>query len=478
MNFDRSTMRALGFSGATLLLMAVGMLLSTGLLQTLLFLGVAAGGVILSVLIWPEALVMAYLFAGRYGYEARLAPGDLPISLNQMMLIGLVVLGLVHGRHLLRVLTGWSSATLILFSLVTLLGLGWSLGPSYGIYKVSRTWLVIVPGVLIAAALIERRGSLLPMIGAMFIVGFALNSAALLTFQSSMHGTNRLSGLGSGPNVFSRTVGLSLLISLLTIIHLYQSRIRTGPARALIVAAALSVVWLLPGFVFAQSRGPVLSLLAAMILVVTLSVYGNWRTVIAGVASLVVSWYAGSFFIRSLFTHSRFDLTAKSNYASMDGRVGLLWDTWDMILEHPLLGVGTGGWTVQMFGIDDRSYPHNFFAEIAAENGLVIAAMVGLAFLFAIFRGIRVWFSVREPRSRFVLLGTLAAFVYFLINIQISGDTIDNRLIWLMLVTVELAAHQALKASAALPVATRDLSFEFGPAWPGPNSPARSRPLG
>ena len=465
MEFDRRTVRIVVLAGFFLGLLSVAWLLSAGTFKTIVFVALATSGIAVSVAIWPEILVMSYLFAGRYGYEARLAPGDIPISLNQMMLVGLVVLALINVRFLLRSARRFSFLGLLLFSLALVLGLGWTLGINYGIYKVSRTWLVVVPAVLIAGTLVERRGSLLPLIGAAFLIGFALNTAGLLTFEQSLSSNNRLSALGSGPNIFARTVGLSLMIALLTMTWLFQRGVRTLTDRLIMVGCALSFLWLLPGFVLAQSRGPALALASAVALVIVLSLYGNWRTVMAGLVGLVFAVWAGQMVILNLVDTTRFDITKKSNQVSMDARVDHLWDTWDLIVDHPLLGVGTGGWPVHVFGIDERAYPHNFFAEIAVENGIFVAGIIAILFAWVVLRGLRAWLTARDPMHRFLLMGSLATFVFFMINISVTGDSIDNRLIWLTLLAVEWIAwksRQEVTAGQAVP--RRGVAIARGPS--------------
>ena len=451
-------------------LMAAGTLLASGPLKIALFLMVAISGIGLSIAVWPEIVVMAYLFAGRYGYEARLAPGDIPVSLNQVMLIGLVVLAFLHRRHVLKIVRTWSFLALMLFGLALLLGLAWTLGLNYGLYKVSRTWLVVVPGISIALALIEARRSVIPLAAAAFLIGFALNSAGLLTFEASLSSNSRLSALGSGPNVFARTVGLSLMLSLMTILWVFQRGIRGLADRLLILACSLSFLWLLPGFVFAQSRGPALALLAATVFVVMMSLWGNWKTVLVSASSLVFAVWTGSLLVNTVLKKTRFDITQKSNQASLDARVQHLWDTWDLIVAHPLLGVGTGAWPVHVFGIDERAYPHNFFAEVAVENGLLLAGLLAVIFAVVLGRGLLAWFTAPDPHTRFLLMGSMASFVFFMINISVTGDSVDNRLIWLTLASIEattrVAARQLTERRAALVAA---------PAAPAPSSAALPR---
>ncbi|MBI4375231.1 MAG: O-antigen ligase family protein [Elusimicrobia bacterium] len=41
-----------------------------------------------------------------------------------------------------------------------------------------------------------------------------------------------------------------------------------------------------------------------------------------------------------------------------------------IIFEHPLLGVGLGGYGLAAYGIDEHNYPHNLFLEAFAETGV------------------------------------------------------------------------------------------------------------
>jgi len=464
MILERSKLRPLVLVSTLLVLLAGGVVLANGMLQTVLFVILAFSAIVASAALWPEVLVMAFLFAGRHDFEPRLAPFDAPLSLNQLMLVGLVGLALVNAAHLGRVLRTWSMATMLIFGLTLALGLGWSYGLDYGVSKVTRTWLVVIPGVLIAATLVERRRSLLPLVGATFIVGFALNAAGLLTFEQSMVG-NRLSALGSGPIIFARTVGLSLLISLLSLVWFVQNGARTARDRLIVALCLGSVAIVLPGFVLAQSRGPVLGLAAAMTTVLVLALYGNWRVIFAGIGLGYALFRGSAIILTTMLDRTRFDLTQKSNQAGLDGRMDHLSSSWNLIVSHPLMGVGTGGWPVSIYGIDERAYPHNFFAEVASENGVPMMLLITGLFAFVILRGFLVWFRSRAQKERFVLMCSLATFMYFAVNISVTGDSIDNRLVWLSVAAVELSARFA-KTSTTRYRTSRVASPAV--AWPRP----------
>jgi O-antigen ligase len=107
-------------------------------------------------------------------------------------------------------------------------------------------------------------------------------------------------------------------------------------------------------------------------------------------------------------------------------------------LGAPLLGVGTGGWPVAVYGLDMRTYPHNFFVEIASEHGVVVTGLLIAVFVGMVARWVPAYRRAQDD-DRALLALTLVLFVYLLVNVQISGDLIDNRLIWILLGAMELA---------------------------------------
>ena len=323
--------------------------------------------------------------------------------------------------------------------------MGWTHGPNYGLTKVLKIAGVVVPSVLVLLALIHRRKSLLPAFAAIWIVGLALNTLGLLTLEQSLDHTGRLTSLGSGPNVFSRTVGISLLLTIMFAVYFVQKRHRTTRDRVLLFLGVLGFLWLLPGFFLAQSRGPVLALAVAMIVVVLISFVGSWRAMVAGLSLMTTAVFVGNHILTNFVDHSRFDFNRSTNFTSIDERQRMLANTWDLLMSNPIVGVGTGGWPVVMFGIDQRSYPHNFFAEVGAELGLLAALTIALLFVAVGVHALVVWWTSRGTPTRFPLLVTMALFIYFFVNVQVSGDIIDNRLIWLCLGLMEMAALQTAK---------------------------------
>jgi O-antigen ligase len=91
--------------------------------------------------------------------------------------------------------------------------------------------------------------------------------------------------------------------------------------------------------------------------------------------------------------------------------------------REPLLGVGLGGWPVSYYGYEERGYPHNIVLEVAAEQGIV-----GLTALFAFFAA--VWLAARRIwRQRPELAFAILLYVYSVLVCMFSGD-INLRALW------------------------------------------------
>jgi O-antigen ligase len=106
-------------------------------------------------------------------------------------------------------------------------------------------------------------------------------------------------------------------------------------------------------------------------------------------------------------------------------------------LEFPLFGHGTGNYGFYHAGIDVKMYPHNIFAEIFYENGLI-----GLLLLLIAFTQGLIKFNRINKNKNGVLFFSL--FIYFLINAQFSGDIQGNTITFIFLIAF-LYNHKKLK---------------------------------
>jgi O-antigen ligase len=205
------------------------------------------------------------------------------------------------------------------------------------------------------------------------------------------------------------------------------------------------------------SRGPLVGLVAALLVLVAgllADPQARRRLVLLGAgavaaALLIPQLVPGQDVERALGVF----LGGAAEGLSSSGRIELWSLAWSAFLDHPLLGLGTGGFAVIA---PVYLYPHNLVLEVAAELGVVGLAALAL-FLAA---GLRIvttaWRrAVGLDRTDIVLVAALLASA--LVNAMVSGDIQNNAALWLR---IGLAAGIGLRVAA--PALTPELATASG----------------
>jgi len=166
---------------------------------------------------------------------------------------------------------------------------------------------------------------------------------------------------------------------------------------------AIAIIPLLYGVLLVGSRGPLISaivgLIFAVLILLKTKIKGRNTTIIVMFSLILILVGISCFDIinSSLFSNKitpetnqiitevkktipnieRFSLNNAKN-VSVNNRLKLYSDAWQLFKNKPLFGIGTGG-----FQTGEYNYPHNIFLEIAAENGL-LGLIIFFGFLFTI----------------------------------------------------------------------------------------------
>ena len=199
-----------------------------------------------------------------------------------------------------------------------------------------------------------------------------------------------------------------------------------GIAWLTIAGAALFVMF---------SKGTYLAL-AVLAMVAVISV-GRWRVQLFGAllaVALIVS--------RIPAIEQRFS-TAVSSLA---GRVQLITVTLRMLNEHPLFGVGLGGYSFKLNGQTPEVYPHNVWLTFWVEIGLLGVIAFAVVLFGLLWRGWRAW-----PRTagfeRAVLWGVLGALVLWAVHGLVDSPYWKNDMsveFW-VLAAIEVAILASLR---------------------------------
>jgi O-antigen ligase len=358
-------------------------------------------------------------------------PVDLPEHAIFAALFAWLVVGILFavirrpGRTALpMVITVPVALSLGLFAIM-LLRLTGSPAEVYGSAKV-QLFLTINCAALVAGLLVGRNRRDLELCLALMLVVAAVGAAGLLVELSN-----------GAPPVYPGRYGLGgqdpIALGRLSATGLLIATYALWTAGAGMRLAALCTVPVLAiGFLASGSRGPLIGLLLGLIVLGGLlarerGVGGRGPLVLGGIVlgALVASHVVpGDAMNRVAET-----LVGGESGLDTNGRSELWAEAWRAFVDHPALGVGTGGFAAVA---PIETYPHNLFLEAAAEWGLLgllplVAALgVGAAKLAAAIR--------RPPPGEGGLAVLVAAlFASALINAMVSGDITTNGDVWLTL---------------------------------------------
>jgi O-antigen ligase len=142
-------------------------------------------------------------------------------------------------------------------------------------------------------------------------------------------------------------------------------------------------------------------------------------------------------------------LVSDNPSTAMGTRSGLMTLAWHLFLEHPLLGVGIGGYS--FYSPDPgTAFPHNMFLEIAAELGFVALIAFTALLLWAFWEALQ---QLREHDFPFRLesAGVFSLLIFGFVQMVKSGDVNDNRSMWLLMGLPFLLRYLAQRAPTPTP---------------------------
>ena len=246
---------------------------------------------------------------------------------------------------------------------------------------------------------------------------------------SANNDSGRLSVLGGGPIIFSRWMGLGILILVL------MPKFRKYKVRYLIIVLFFILS------ISSGSRGPVLTLF----LVLCLFLFLNFRR------------YFLKFIILFCFLFSLITFTDISKEVGKLGRVErilmnfsskgiakkstgtrerLIQGAVTVFKKYPL-GVGSGNWQDKSNEIDTQNlmpleYSHNIFLEVLNEYGIILALVILMLFIYVFHLSYMLMNKYYYNESSLYTLIFYALF-YFFLNSLISGDINDTRLLFVII---------------------------------------------
>ena len=371
---------------------------------------------------YPEVFLTLFVFAGIFKSYPDLS---LPFNLDWTATMGIVAVSFMVLRAALvkkKVRTAITRTDVFLVGLVLVLAFGilYSQARGYGIQRVLELLFLGVLASYFLPRIIAGFSSPTKMVRNILLTIVALAGiTTLFTFL----------GLGTGNRAFASSylswsyfLGVAML-SGLTLWELSSNRL----VKSFI---AILIPLFLVAMIMAKARGPLISLTAIGIL---LLFWKGWlsvrRKLWLAASTLVV---LGVLFIALPHdSWSRYELLfAEQKGSSVEARIDAYKFAGQLFLEHPLLGVGTGGFRTSSGSRESPyhlPYAHNAFLEVAAENGLLglffyVGFLMSL-FLFArsILKDVKTVKILKE-----LTFGCLLVFIFLFVGTQFSGAIIGR----------------------------------------------------
>lgn len=228
---------------------------------------------------------------------------------------------------------------------------------------------------------------------------------------------------GENPITLGRLTATGLLIATYALLT----------ARAAMQSLALCAMPVLAvAFLASGSRGPFVGLLFGLIVLLGLiarerGLGGRWPLVLGGIVLGVVG--ASHIVPGEAINRAAGLLVGGESGLDTTGRTELWASAWQSFIDHPVLGVGTGGFAAIH---PLNAFPHNVVLEAASEWGflglvpLLGALGIGVVKLAEAVR--------RPPLGEEALVALVASlFTAALANAMFSGDITTNSDVWLML---------------------------------------------
>ncbi len=246
----------------------------------------------------------------------------------------------------------------------------------------------------------------------------------------------RATGTFDNPNIFGIFM-VSCIIPLLSIILNYRMkwwmRILFG------LVCLLGLVGILATF----SRSSWVSAMVGILTVLWLSKKLRYLFILAfsfiliGLALKEFVPIAAYVFDRFTTIFTIFEEFGSIARTSSTARVYLVMSSYEMFLDHPILGIGWRGFPVLLSEYAPPGYPwwslvnesHTVLAAIMAELGIV-GLLAALWFICRTLRlGMKGIGGTQDPYLRAVVIGLVAVFVSFQVNQSLNGDFANN-LFW------------------------------------------------
>lgn len=329
-----------------------------------------------------------------------------PLTLSKLSMVVVIGTWLLHCAALRRSpvhLKMWLLPFFLLW-VVVVVGLVWA--PNYGPY--GRDYTIGFATLTVLVVVIEEIMQPAHLRNGLVLLawGWLITIALSIPFGDALYDANPVRHLGFGKN--PNSWALAVLMGLGPAVAVFENQkgwLARWATPAAVAVAASSVI-------FTVSRAGIL----VMLVTTPILVYIVWRrrlvmavavavavVVVLGVVDMDAVWMR----FDSFFDPAELEVDGSIRDRAIVQRFAI-----ESFLDHPVIGVGTGGFQEQVeivSGGQASLSTHNTYLQILAENG-VIGALAFLGLVATIgWQLVRAWFAEKSPRFRRVTAGLLAS---------------------------------------------------------------------
>jgi O-antigen ligase len=400
--------------------------------RKLMCLGLAAGGLV-TLLIYPEFALALYLVVGDVKGDDRvsgLLPVDLTLALAAVLVAG-IILNLLRGKRIVAM----PPVYFLFIALTVMMIASLSYTPVFeaGIDKLGR--FLAVTGIAIVAPFFVLQT---PRTMKRFLIGFAAAAYAICLYSLS-----RLGGSERLVTPSDNTIGLGHVACALIALIWFAAIPKLSLSKRMLTYSLLLVP--AAALIGSGSRGAAVAL--ALVIVVSLFFY---RQLLLDAACLLAVGLAALPWLNipeSSLEYLGTLVAGKTASALLDFRGELLDHSWKLLVQHPVIGAGIGGFRYSSPNPGSYKWPHNIFLEIACELGIPAALIVFAIFGSAIRESCR---QLKDRRSPYFTISMIAAalLVIGIVNALNTGDINSDRSTWLFMTLVFVIRGYRVKDAA------------------------------
>jgi O-antigen ligase len=370
----------------------------------------------------PLALLTLFVWIGLFKEQAvvRALPVDVTLMLG-VLLVGVCASRWLSGR--VRRIPLGLVAPVAVIAVALLASLAWTPSPHYGGDKALKFVTLTLLATMAPFFLVEEERDLRAFLWWTVAIAALVAVVALAGPRAS---DGRLT-IGIEGN----TIGIGHLLCTAAIILLLGALTDLLPARVWALALSVVLVGVAAGV---GSRGPLLNFVVALALTGAVWLARVPRKVAPVLLAVVVAAAVLPFVSLPESSGQRLDAAVRNPVGALerDPRYTSFGEAVDIIGQHPLVGIGAGGFqSVGTLAKTPEDYPHNMILEVWSELGIVPVVVLTvsiLALLSALWRSAwRLPTAGAGCRLLYLVIGVL---LFNLFEALLTGDLNENRTFW------------------------------------------------